>query len=165
MSFFALSSMSPERPPSTTECGTVIESINGDMVQQELIIEHQPHVVENNRQSIYYATETINTSTTTMSAPPISSKLVILQQNPTTNSSYIKETDGKVVLVATEQMLLNYSTDKQSTNGSIHSITSNTSDEDLTSLTWLHDSNVLKGMYGEKMADLFVSIYFICISL
>lgn len=137
--------MSPDRPPSTTECETIIESLNGDMVQQELIIEHQPQVVENSRQNIYYTSEPLNTSSTSMAAPALSSKLVILQQNPSQNSAYMKESDGKVVLVATEQMLLNYTTDKHNMNGSIHSIASNTSDEDLTSLTWLHDTNLLRG--------------------
>lgn len=80
-----------------------------------------------------------------MAAPALSSKLVILQQNPSQSSAYMKESDGKVVLVATEQMLLNYTTDKHNMNGSIHSIASNTSDEDLTSLTWLHDTNLLRG--------------------
>lgn len=155
--------MSPDRPPSSSECGTVIETINGDMIQQELIIEHQPHIIDANRPNIFYAsTDSINQSastiigsTATMAAtttatvqvipPAIGSKLVIVQQAPGTN--YLKETtDGKVVLVATEQMLLNYSSDKHNLNGSIqHQATSNgNNDEELTSLTWLHDSNLLR---------------------
>lgn len=152
--------MSPDRPPSSNECGrTVTDSLSGDMVQQELIIEHQPHVIETiqaatttaNRQ-IYYTTESMNTiggtaGQTTMAAPSIASKLVIVQQSPTANTGYIKETsDGKVVLVATEQMLLNYSSDKHSLNGTTTTVShSNASDDDLTSLTWLHDSNLLRG--------------------
>lgn len=159
--------MSPDRQRSSSECGeTVRDSLNGDMVQQELIIEHQPHVIETiqavsattaaatttNRQNIYYTTGPIGTTqTVTMAAPPIASKLVIVQQSPISNAGFIKETsDGKVVLVATEQMLLNYSADKHNMNGTTTATMAHTnaSDEDLTSLTWLHDSNLLRGKYN-----------------
>lgn len=43
---------------------------------------------------------------------------------------------GNIVLLATEQMEI----------GSLeHSMLTNSTDEELTSLTWLHDKNLLKG--------------------
>lgn len=95
-----------------------------------------------------------NVSTTSVKLATIastmpSSKLLVLQSSndgsaSTAGTSYLNGQDGsKIVLVTTEQMVAAID---QHQNG-ITTVTSNTTnDEELTSLTWLHDKNLLKGM-------------------
>lgn len=93
-------------------------------------------------------------SSITASMP--SSKLLVLQQNhlnsdSSNGNSYLNGQDGnKIVLVTTEQMDIGSSTENNQ-NGSITTVsTNNTNDEELTSLTWLHDKNLLKGMHRSE---------------
>lgn len=72
------------------------------------------------------------------------SKLLVLQQNdcgPAGAASYMtgQENGGKIVLVTTEQMSIDQTSDASTV------ATNNGNDEELTSLTWLHDKNLLKG--------------------
>lgn len=76
-----------------------------------------------------------------------SSKLLVLQSNdggaPTASTSYLNGPDGsKIVLVTTEQMV---GAIDQHQNGTTTVSSNSTNDEELTSLTWLHDKNLLKG--------------------
>lgn len=95
-------------------------------------------------------TSTTNLTPSTIIMP--SSKLLVLQQSnlndgsSSTTTYSINGTDstnigGKYVLVATEQMDIDHH------NGNIRAITTTNpnNDEELTSLTWLHEKNVLKG--------------------
>lgn len=84
------------------------------------------------------------------------SKLLMLQQNHINEPATIMSTNAssttapyingqqngntKVVLVTSEPMEIEHSR-----NGKTTSSTSNGTDEELTSLTWLHDKNLLKG--------------------
>lgn len=86
------------------------------------------------------------------------SKLLMLQQNHIKDSATIVSTNTssttapyingqqngstKVVLVTSEPMEIDHSR-----NGKTASATTNGTDEELTSLTWLHDKNLLKGNY------------------
>lgn len=97
-------------------------------------------------------TEFVNA--TTMPA----SKMLMLQQNHIKDSATIMSTNAssttapyingqqngstKVVLVTSETMEIDHSR-----NGKTTSSTNNGTDEELTSLTWLHDKNLLKGEY------------------
>lgn len=76
-----------------------------------------------------------------------SSKLVVLQSNEggasTATTSYLNSQDGsKIVLVTTEQTV---GAIDQHQNGMTTASSNTANDEELTSLTWLHDKNLLKG--------------------
>lgn len=80
-----------------------------------------------------------------------SSKLLVLQSNDggasTASTSYLNGQDGsKIVLMTTEQMV---GAIDQHQNGAATVSSSSTNDEELTSLTWLHDKNLLKGKRAE----------------
>lgn len=83
------------------------------------------------------------------------SKLLMLQQNHIKDSTIMSSTTSstvapyingqqngstKVVLVTSESMEIDHSR-----NGKTASSSQNGTDEELTSLTWLHDKNLLKG--------------------
>lgn len=79
-----------------------------------------------------------------------SSKLLVLQSNDgsasTASTSYLNGQDGsKIVLVTTEQMV--GAIDQHQQNGTTTVSSNTTNDEELTSLTWLHDKNLLKGTH------------------
>lgn len=85
------------------------------------------------------------------------SKLLIMQQNQIKDSTTVMSTNSsstaavpyingqqngstKVVLVTSEPMEIDHSRNGKTTTSS-----NNGTDEELTSLTWLHDKNLLKG--------------------
>lgn len=87
------------------------------------------------------------------------SKLLMLQQthikdstimSTTTSSAAAPYINGqqngstKVVLVTSEAMEIDHSRNGKTTSAS----SNNGTDEELTSLTWLHDKNLLKGNYS-----------------
>lgn len=83
-----------------------------------------------------------------------SSKLLVLQSNDggasTATTSYLNGQDGsKIVLVTTEQMV---GTIDQHQNGTTTVSSNSGNDEELTSLTWLHDKNLLKGKRNAPFA-------------
>lgn len=164
--------MSPERPPSS-DGGPILESPNmvlssipiesGHVLQQQQHQQQMPQQYQNVNHAItngnYYATSPSSTT---------SSKLLVLQPNQL-NDSFITSREhfdvlmdaenvdeqfvfsfltpandanavGNIVLLATEQMEIG----SLEHNG-VHS--NSTTDEELTSLTWLHDKNLLKGKY------------------
>lgn len=88
---------------------------------------------------------------TTITSTMPSSKLLVLQQNhlndSTGTTTYVNgQEGGKIVLVATEQMDVSNSLENHANGTTIAAVpANNTNDEELTSLTWLHDKNLLKG--------------------
>ncbi|XP_037051527.1 uncharacterized protein LOC119085200 isoform X2 [Bradysia coprophila] len=138
--------MSPERPPSS-DGGPALESPNmvlssipiesGHVLQQQ---HHQQIQQQQYHQSISHAITNGNFAYATSPSSTTSSKLLVLQPNQL-NDSYITTNDsnavGNIVLLATEQMEIG----SVEHNG-VHS--NSTTDEELTSLTWLHDKNLLK---------------------
>lgn len=77
------------------------------------------------------ATGISTTTTSTSSVAPAATT--------TTNYLHGQDNGGKIVLVTTEQMTIDPTND-------VNTVTSNNgNDEELTSLTWLHDKNLLKG--------------------
>lgn len=113
--------------------------------------------------SLYKTIAAVTTSTTTMPA----SKPIVLQQNhhvidistenanssssssssatQTIGNAYVNgQQNGKIVLVTTEPMEIEHSRNG-STNTTATPTSNNGNDEELTSLTWLHDKNLLKG--------------------
>lgn len=92
-----------------------------------------------------------------------SSKLLVLQQSPTTyiNGNDSTNIGGSILLVATEQMDLGHH------NGNIRAIstTNSNNDEELTSLTWLHEKNVLKGNFIGINTLMFILILIVFIGI
>lgn len=100
----------------------------------------------------------VTTSTPLLKATMPASKYIMLQQNhlretvadnstvsTTIANSYVNgQQNGKIVLVTTEPMEIEHSRNGN-TNTTASSTTNNGNDEELTSLTWLHDKNLLKG--------------------
>lgn len=89
-----------------------------------------------------YKDSTVMSTTTSSAAAPY----INGQQNGNT----------KVVLVTNESMEIDHNR-----NGRTTSSSNNGNDEDLTSLTWLHDKNLLKGNF----IQLYVSFCYICCPL
>lgn len=181
--------MSPERPPSS-DGGPILESPNmvlstipiesGHVLQQQ----HQPQpqqMPQQYHQNISHATNNGNYATSPSSTT--SSKLLVLQPNQL-NDGYItskcevelkccclcavelicpfsqniqtandSSAVGNIVLLATEQMEIG----TLEHNG-VHS--NSTTDEELTSLTWLHDKNLLKGKFEFILAPLHTFPFF-----
>lgn len=109
-----------------------------------------------NQPKIISAQGSITFATSQPGAKMPASKLLMLQQNHIKESpimstsanstpAYINgQQNGqtKVVLVTSEPMEIDHSR-----NGKTTSSTNNGTDEELTSLTWLHDKNLLKGTF------------------
>lgn len=151
--------MSPDRPTTHCDGSSALEATNMvlSLESSQVILHHHPHynsTIQNGN---------ITTYTSTTSPTMSSSKVLVLQQN---HESYItskwlhplilldffsyifcflffllaNENNGvgNIVLLATEQL---------DPSSPIRDISGN-NDEDLTSLSWLHDKNLLKGMFS-----------------
>lgn len=150
--------MSPDRPTTHCDGSSALEATNMvlSLESSQVILHHHPHYNSTTQNG------NITTYTSTTSPTMSSSKVLVLQQN---HESYItskcfflsllfgifltwvffwfcfaaNENNGvgNIVLLATEQL---------DPSSPIRDISGN-NDEDLTSLSWLHDKNLLKGMF------------------
>lgn len=111
----------------------------------------QPKIISNSTSIQFSISQKQFVNTNTMPA----SKLLMLQQNHIKDSPIMSTNSGssttpysngqqngstKVVLVTSEPMEMDHNR-----NGKTATAANNGNDEELTSLTWLHDKNLLKG--------------------